>query len=227
MSKFAHLAFTESVRDEQRRHGSERAISVQLRTPKNEPDQLGPGETEFISARDGFYIATVGTTGWPYLQYRGGPPGFVHVPDQHTLEFVDVRGNRQYITAGNIVHNDRVAMFFMDYARRVRLKVLGRAVFRDADGPTLAERDRAARSDKPRTDGRVESLVTVTVEGLSWNCPQHITPRYTEHELAPLLERTRNLAERNQLLAAENDELRRRLAATGTDGRPNSATAPR
>jgi uncharacterized protein len=202
MSRFAHLTFTEAVREAQRGHGSDRAAALQLRTPEDEVDELGPSEIEFVSERDGFYIATVGATGWPYLQHRGGPPGFLHVRDGRTLEFADVRGNRQYVTAGNLAGNDRVALFFMDYARQVRLKVLGRAVVRAADeiAPTGL-----------RTDGRVESVVTVTVEGFSWNCPQHITPRYTEQELAPLLERSRELADHNRALTTENAELRRRL----------------
>lgn len=178
MSRFAQLAFTDAVRKQQERHGSGRAYAAQL-AGGPEPDLLGPTEAAFIAERDSFYAATVGETGWPYIQHRGGPPGFVHVLDEATIAFADVRGNRQYVTAGNLDGDDRVALFFMDYAYQRRLKLFGRARFLVAvDHPELA-----AALAEPRTDGRVESLVVVQVEGFNWNCPQHITPRYTVAEL--------------------------------------------
>ncbi|MYW15123.1 pyridoxamine 5-phosphate oxidase, partial [Streptomyces sp. SID2955] len=148
-------------------------------------DRMGATEAAFIGARDGFYLATVSATGWPYIQFRGGPPGFVHVLDEETLALLDVRGNRQYITAGNLRGNDRVSLFFMDYAHRTRLKVLGRAEIRDPGEFARLH----GRSADARTEGQAESLLVVRVEGFAWNCAKHITPRFSEAELAGALER--------------------------------------
>ncbi|GHH79078.1 pyridoxamine 5'-phosphate oxidase [Streptomyces sulfonofaciens] len=203
MSRFGRLAFTGHVRRVQAEEGSERAVA---RLAEGEgPDPLTDREAAHIARSDGFYLASVGDTGWPYVQHRGGPPGFVHVLDEHVLAFADVGGNRQYVTTGNVRGDDRVALFFMDHAHRTRLKVLGHAtVTGPAQDPELA-----ARLDAPRTAGRVERLVSVRVEGLSWNCSHHITPRYTESEihevLAPLRARLADLEE-------ENERLRARLA---------------
>jgi predicted pyridoxine 5'-phosphate oxidase superfamily flavin-nucleotide-binding protein len=141
--------------------------------------RLGPPELAFIAARDGFYLASVSETGWPYVQYRGGPTGFLTAVDTSTLGFADFRGNRQYITTGNVRANDRVSLFLMDYAHRQRLKIFGHMRIIDAaDDPTLAE-----RLTVPGYPGRVERLVLIAVEAFDWNCPQHITPRFTQAEL--------------------------------------------
>ncbi|MGK5450310.1 pyridoxamine 5'-phosphate oxidase family protein, partial [Streptomyces radiopugnans] len=100
-------------------------------------DLLGPDEIAFIAERDSFYLASVGETGWPYVQHRGGPPGFLHALDPGTLAFVDYRGNRQYITVGNLDHDDRISLLFMDYPARARLKVYGRA--RAVDPPEAGD----------------------------------------------------------------------------------------
>lgn len=167
-------------------------------------DRLGLPEAEFISARDGFYLATVSETGWPYVQFRGGPPGFLQVMDEHTLGYADFRGNRQYVSIGNVAGNDRVSLFFMDYAHQRRLKIFGRMRVVDArDDPALAEK--LAIADYP---GRVERASLINVEAFDWNCPQHITPRITEAEIAEALTPLYNeLA----ILRAENDRLRREL----------------
>lgn len=121
------------------------------------------------------------------MQFRGGPAGFVHVLDERTLAYADVRGNRQYITSGNLRSDDRVAMFFMDYPHRTRLKLFGQAEERSLDEhPELT-----ARLDSVRTGGRVERLMVIRVEGYNWNCPRHITPRYSEAELAEALQPVR------------------------------------
>jgi predicted pyridoxine 5'-phosphate oxidase superfamily flavin-nucleotide-binding protein len=157
--------------------------------------RLGPPELAFIAARDGFYLASVSETGWPYVQYRGGPTGFLTAVDTSTLGFADFRGNRQYITTGNVRANDRVSLFLMDYAHRQRLKIFGHMRIIDAaDDPTLAE-----RLTVPGYPGRVERLVLIAVEAFDWNCPQHITPRFTATELAPLHAR---IAELEAALAA-------------------------
>jgi predicted pyridoxine 5'-phosphate oxidase superfamily flavin-nucleotide-binding protein len=200
MSRYAELAFTDTVRQVQAEQGSATAMSRML--DGTAKDELGPDEAAFLTARDGVYLATVGATGWPYVQYRGGPPGFLHVLDRHTLGFADVRGNRQYISTGNLRGNDRVALFAMDHARRMRLKLLGRAevVALDAD-PALT-----ARLTDIVTDGRPERLVLIHVEGVQPNCPQHITPRWSEAELEealrPLRTRLVELEEENARLRA-------------------------
>ncbi|MEU2060817.1 pyridoxamine 5'-phosphate oxidase family protein [Streptomyces sp. NPDC013455] len=206
MSRFAHVAFTENVRRVQEERGSALYMQRMLAGHTGHADRLGPEEAAFIGARDGFYLGTVSETGWPYIQFRGGPPGFVHVLDGETLAFLDVRGNRQYITAGNIRGNDRVSLFFMDYARRTRLKVFGRAEIKDP-GEFKGVRD---RSDGVRTEGHEEWLLVVRVEGLAWNCPQHITPRFTQDEIEGALE---NVYQHIARLEQENRELRERLGA--------------
>ncbi|MGH3600944.1 MAG: pyridoxamine 5'-phosphate oxidase family protein [Pseudonocardiaceae bacterium] len=200
MSRYAQLAYTRSVRRQQEQHGSARANAARL-IGEPHPDQLGPGEREFIAQRDGFYLATVSQTGWPYVQFRGGPPGFLHVLDDRTLAFADVRGNRQYITTGNLDTDNRVALFVMDYARQRRLKLFGYASHHTPnEDPTLAN-----RLDETRTDGHVERIVLIRIEGLDWNCPTHITPRFTIREIAAVIT---ELKERIIELEQDNGRLR-------------------
>ena len=152
--------------------------------PDGGGDRLGDLEVDFIEARDGFYQATVSETGWPYVQFRGGPAGFLKVLDEGTIAYADFRGNVQYISAGNLAASDRVALILMDYANRRRLKIWARArlVHRDEDPELLARlEDRGYRA-------KVERAVVLSVEAVDWNCPQHITPRYTDAEFAQLLE---------------------------------------
>lgn len=206
MSRYARVAFTENVRRVQEERGSARAMHRLLGEDTGQPDPLGPIESAFIGARDGFYLASVSESGWPYVQYRGGPPGFVQVLGEHTLGYAEVRGNRQYITTGNIRANDRVSLFFMDYARRTRMKVFGHAATHDpAAFPDLAE-----RLNGVRTDGHTECLMTIQVEGFSWNCSNHITPRFSEQELTPVL---KPVYQRLADLEEENRALRSRLEA--------------
>jgi uncharacterized protein len=155
--------------------------------PTTERDDLGPDEAAFLAQRDSFYMSTVGADGWPYLQHRGGPPGFVKVLDAHTLGFADYRGNRQLITVGNLDGANRAALMFMDYPNRRRLKVLGHArVLVPADHRELAE-----QLAKPEAVSRkMERLIVIEVIGFNWNCPAYITPRYTEAEIAEIM-RTR------------------------------------
>ena len=141
---------------------------------------LGPDEVEFIAARDSFYLATVSETGWPYLQHRGGPPGFLRVLDAHTLAFADFKGNRQLLSTGNVAAgNDRAALFLMDYSARTRLKLLGHVRVLDAqEEPGLA-----AQVAPPALLARTECVFVVDVASFDWNCPQYITPRYTRPEV--------------------------------------------
>jgi hypothetical protein len=141
---------------------------------------LGSKEIAFLAARDSFYLASVSETGWPYIQHRGGPPGFLRVLDGRTIGWAELRGNRQYVTAGNVSGDERVALFLMDYAARRRLKLLGRMqMVEPAARPELAQALDAGA-------GPAEAWALVRVEAFDWNCPQHITPRYTLDELATL-----------------------------------------
>ena len=137
-------------------------------------------EAAFISARDSFYLASTSQTGWPYIQHRGGPPGFLRVLDERTLGFADYRGNRQYLTLGAIADDDRVAVFLMDYPRRRRLKILAHMAAHDL----TAEPDLAARLATPDYRGVPERVLTLRLEAFDWNCPQHITPRWTAQDIA-------------------------------------------
>lgn len=155
---------------------------------------LNADEVAFIASRTSFYMATVSETGWPYIQHRGGPAGFLKVLDDHTLAFADYRGNKQHISEGNLAGDDRVSLFLMDYPRKARMKLQGRATFEQAqENPDLAE--------KLAVDGqgRVERLVTIRLEAFDWNCPQFITPRFDASEIA-------------QLVGPEMDKLSARIA---------------
>jgi hypothetical protein len=175
--RLSEILFTDGVRAAQERYGS-RAQNERLRTLGHANDTLTAAETAFIEARDGFYLASVSESGWPYIQFRGGPAGFVRVLDDKTLGYADFRGNRQYISTGNIDRDGRVALFFMDHADRQRLKLLGRVRIVDAaQSPELVK-----RLEVPGYRARVERAVLIAVEAFDWNCPQHITPRYTEAE---------------------------------------------
>jgi predicted pyridoxine 5'-phosphate oxidase superfamily flavin-nucleotide-binding protein len=190
--RYLEIASTPSVRAARAHYGgaAQRTLA-EAASPVDETvrnHRLGAAEQEFIAARDGFYLASVSETGWPYVQFRGGPIGFLRVVDDQSLGFADFRGNRQYITTGNVQANDRVSLFLMDYAHRQRLKIFGRMRIIDAaDDPVLTE-----RLAMPGYSGRIERAVLITVEAFDWNCPQHITPRFTEAELEAVLEPVRN-----------------------------------
>lgn len=178
-SAFATIAFTPNVKLLQARMGSRAAYGRQEQEPVAEP-LLGPHEIAFIEARDSFYQGTVGETGWPYVQHRGGPAGFLKVLDARTIGYADFTGNRQYISAGNLAGDDRVCLFLMDYPHQARLKILGRArVIDEYSAPDLL-----ARFDNPHYRARVECGILIRIEGFDWNCPKYITPRYTEDEVA-------------------------------------------
>ncbi|MFE7551879.1 pyridoxamine 5'-phosphate oxidase family protein [Streptomyces gardneri] len=210
MSRYDRLAYTSSVRRVQEEMGSATATDRRLRQPVEEAEPLTASAAAFIRSLDGFLFASVGETGWPYIQFRGGPPGFVHVLDEHTLGYLDVRGNRQYITTGNVRGNDRVALFFIDHARQTRLKLFGHATalsIGDAVGLGGPAAELAERLESTRTEGTVEQLVTIRVEAFAWNCPNHITPRFTRGEvseaMAPTLDRLARLEQENAALRAE------------------------
>lgn len=162
--------------------------------PAPGPDEMGAQEEVFISRRDSFYVASVNADGWPYIQHRGGPRGFLKFLDAHTLGFADLTGNRQLLTTGNVAANDRVALFLMDYARRERLKLIGHAeVIAAKENPSLA----AELAPEGVPVRLVERMFRIRVTGFDWNCPKYITPRFTADEVeraaAPLRSRIADL----------------------------------
>ena len=168
-------------------------------------DAFTEAEAAFIAERDSFYIATAGETGWPYVQHRGGPTGFVKVLDDKTLAFPDFRGNRQYITLGNLRADHRASLILVDYPNQRRLKILGHLDVKVlADDATLAE-----RLALENYAGRPERAMILRLHAFDWNCPQHITPRFTQGEIAQVLAPTMG---RLKALEDENADLRRRLA---------------
>lgn len=169
-------------------------------------DRFTPNEAAFIGERDSFYLASVSESGWPYVQHRGGPPGFLRVLDETTLGFADYRGNRQYISLGNVGADDRVALILMDYPNQARLKILAHMEVRDL----AADPDLAARLTDPGYTGRPERGFVLKLEAFDWNCPQHITRRFTGPEVQTVLG---PLRERVEALEAENAALRAQLAA--------------
>ena len=188
---YAEIAFTESVKRQQEQYGSRQQYARMDRLARG--TTLTFAETEFIAARDGFYLATVGELGYPYVQFRGGPPGFLRVLDAQTLGYADFRGNRQYITVGNLDQNDRASLILMDYANQSRLKIYARIeVIHANDRPDLIERLRV-----PGYDAEIERVMLLHVEAFDWNCPQHITSRFTMEEIqemnAPLYEHVAKL----------------------------------
>jgi predicted pyridoxine 5'-phosphate oxidase superfamily flavin-nucleotide-binding protein len=200
---FAKIAFTPLVKRQQTIHGS-RASYDRVEQTGPPGDRLTPQECDFIATRDSFYIASTSETGWPYIQHRGGPPGFLHILDDQTIAFADLRGNKQYISIGNLQHDDRIALFLMDYPSQSRLKILGRANIHE--GPEAATLIQQLRS--PQEKDPIERAIVIHVQAFDWNCPQHITPRYTEEQIVQL---TTPIRQRIADLEAENKHLRAQL----------------
>ncbi|MBE7214338.1 2Fe-2S iron-sulfur cluster-binding protein [Shewanella benthica] len=179
--KFAEIGFTQAVKTVQAQLGSRKGYE-RMEGGEDFNHRLGVAETEFIQARDSFYMASVSETDWPYIQHRGGPKGFMKVLDEKTLGFADYNGNRQYISTGNFASNDKVSLFFMDYPNKTRLKLLGRIKLVDtADHELLTK----LQDDDYRA--RVERAFVIQVEAFDWNCPKHITPRFSEAEVEEIV----------------------------------------
>ena len=191
---FSEITFTNSVKEIQDEQGSRR-INARFEEGDLRNNVLGPAEVSFIEERDSFYMATTSETGWPYVQHRGGPAGFVRVLDEQRLGFADFRGNRQYISVGNLMKDDRISLFFMDYKNKTRLKLLGRTQFIG-----LEETETLDKLELPDYRARVERGIIIRMEGFDWNCPQHITPRFTTAEVEAL---TQPLQERIEALESE------------------------
>lgn len=191
--EFAEIAFTPAVQALQELHGS-RAQYARMQARAEPNAGLGPHESEFIAVADSFYLATVSATGWPYVQHRGGPRGFLKVLSPKRIGFADFRGNQQFVSAGNVTTDDRVSIIVMDYAHRLRLKLLGHLRFvavADAD-PALVR-----QVELPGYRARVDRVALIDVAAFDWNCPQHITQRFTHDQVEavaqPLRERIAQL----------------------------------
>lgn len=200
MKQFGDIAFTDHVKAEQEARGSREMYEGMTARPA--PDGFGDREAAFISMRDSFYMATVSEDGWPYIQHRGGPLGFLKLLSPTQLGFADYRGNRQYVSVGNLQTDKRVSLFLMDYPNRARLKLLGNANVQEANAnPDLASK--LGIEDQ----GKVERLFTIDIEAFDWNCPQFITPRFTEAELAaslsPMVDELQTLRQENAFLKQE------------------------
>ena len=199
MQNYAELLFTDAVKAYQEQVGMretyERIYTNRHRGP------LDDDTIAFLSGSTSFYIATTGSNGWPYIQHRGGPAGFVKILDPDMIGFADYLGNRQFITRGNLDGSDRVSLFFMDYPRRARLKMLGEA--RMVDAASDPELQNALAQDG---QGPVERLMTIKIVARDWNCPKYILPRYTEEQVAQLI------APRLNELVEENQQLKARVA---------------
>jgi len=189
---FAEIAFTPTVKKVQEDMGSRSSYAQMENVPASVNHRLTEAEAGFIAARNSFYMATVSETGWPYIQHRGGPSGFVRVLDESTIGFADFRGNRQYVSVGNLLTDDRVSLFFMDYPNKTRLKMFGRVRIIGLD-----DHEELTRLEMPDYRARIERGLVISIEGFDWNCPQHIAERYTIDEVravsAPLTVRIAEL----------------------------------
>jgi predicted pyridoxine 5'-phosphate oxidase superfamily flavin-nucleotide-binding protein len=201
---FGKFAFTPLVKKLQELYGS-RAQYARMEKSAEAQDRLTEFEQEFLAGRDTFYWATTGSTGWPYVQYRGGPKGFLKVLDDRTLAFADFRGNTQYITTGNLMSDDRVAMIFIDYPRQARFKILGHVeIFEGKKAESWLPRVRV-----PHYKAIIERVFVIHIEAYDWNCRQHITPRYTAEEIR---DAAHSIEEESSRLQIENENLRKELA---------------
>lgn len=195
---YVHTLFTDGARALQTADGSRESYARMERGADGNPDQIGDKEASFIAARDSFYMASVTSEGWPYVQHRGGPAGFLKLLEGNRLGFADYQGNRQHVSTSNLAADPRVSLFLMDYPGRRRLKILGEArIATAADAPDLL-----AQLMPTGYRAQAERAYLIDVIGFDWNCPQHITARYTEAELAAAL----------QPMARELTELRAELA---------------
>jgi uncharacterized protein len=218
---FLDIAISPSVRAVQEKMGADRAW-IDFKGHR-EFDRFAENEAAFIAERDSFYMATVSETGWPYVQYRGGPRGFLKLLDDRTLAFADYRGNRQYISTGNLAANDRVCLILMDYRVPARLKIYAHVTtLALADDPSLTP-----LVEVPGYKAKIERIFRLTLQAFDWNCPQHITRRFTEEEIVdsvrPLHDRVAQLEAENAELRARLDELKSPMTAPMQPGAPKDS----
>ncbi len=221
--QYAKLAFTDTVRKVQSEQNSRQGYAG-MDQGEDYNYLLSQNEADFIHARDSFYMASVGETDWPYVQHRGGPKGFMHVLDESTLGFADFSGNRQYVSTGNFRSNNRVSLFFMDYPNRRRLKMMGRIeLIDDSNWELMAKLEQASSGGSEGSIGNyrasVERGFVIHIEAFDWNCPQHITPRFSEEEIeqaiAPLIAENKIL--KQQLAEIEAADVAKISADTSRD----------
>lgn len=178
---YEEIAFSEASKKLQTKYGSRQAYSQKERLGVR--DGFSENEKRFIAEQDHFMMATMGENGFPYVQHRGGPKGFIKILDDHTLGIIDFAGNKQYISVGNLQTNSKVALMLLSYAHQVRLKVYAEAkVIELADNPALF--DKLALKEYKH---RPERMLIFEVKAFDWNCPQHITPRYTTEEFREIM----------------------------------------
>jgi len=201
---FGSLVFTPAVKALQERYGSRRQYA-HIAQLGDAPDGLGPEEQQYLRERDTFYMASLGETGWPYVQHRGGPKGFLKVINEQTIAFADFRGNKQYISTGNLIADNRVALIMVDYPRQLRLKILGRVEIFEGE----KAKDWLPKLRDPAYKATTERVYVIRVEAFDWNCQQHITPRFSEEEIRDVLE---PIEKQMQELGEENRKLREHLA---------------
>ena len=174
---FGAIAFTDAVKNLQEKAGSRSSYArIEKETFQ---DGLTSNETAFIEQLDSFYMATTGANGFPYIQHRGGPKGFLKVLDTKRLGFIDFKGNKQYISSGHIATNPNVALIMVDYPSRTRLKIYAKAEIISV----TAQPELFALLDLEHYSFRPDQLMTLHIEAFDWNCQQHITPRYTIGEI--------------------------------------------
>ncbi len=203
--KFYDRAFTPKVRAIQDHYGT-RKHYARFEAGESEFHGLTDFEKDFVTGRDGFYLATVNEEGQPYIQFRGGPNGFLKVIDDMTLGYADFRGNLQYVSVGNLSGNDRASLFLMDYANQRRLKIFATVEVIDAaSAPDMIEKLRM-----PGYKAKIERAMILHVKAFDWNCPQHITPRFTLDEIKEL---SAPIYEHIARLEAENGLLKQKLKA--------------
>lgn len=188
------IAFTPAVKAQQERFGS-RAGYISMEKGSGWKDKISQDLGEFIGERESFYLATVGSEGYPYIQHRGGEKGFLKILDEKTLAFADFSGNRQYITVGNLSENDRAFIFLMDYESQRRVKIWGRARVVENDANLLAQMG--------DSNHRIERVIIFAVEAWDVNCPKHIPRYYTHEQVQSLTKEINTLKEENRLLKKE------------------------
>jgi predicted pyridoxine 5'-phosphate oxidase superfamily flavin-nucleotide-binding protein len=201
---YAQIAFTDAVKDFQERYGSRASYGRQEQFKYT--DGFTESEEDFIVRQDNFYMATLSESGYPYMQFRGGPKGFLKVLDHETLGFIDFGGNKQYISTGNLATHNKVALFLLDQAAKARLKIF-------AEASVLNIEDNTELYDRLNLEDykfKPERIILLKVKAYDWNCPQHITPRYTLEEIQHEF-----MAQHEYInkLRTENAELKSRLAS--------------
>jgi len=201
---YSKLAFSDAIKKLQEMHGSREAYEHM--EARRSVDGLSPKEIRFIQERDSFYVASVGENGFPYIQHRGGPKGFLKVLNEKTLGFLDFSGNKQYITLGNLQNSDKVGLILMDYPRRGRMKI-----FASTEVVELGERpDLEQQLELPDYKYKAERIILYHIEAFDWNCPQHITPRFTVEEIQHAFSEQSAYLEK---LEKEVEKLKKELAA--------------